>query len=140
MTALRFVDTNIFLYAHDSEAGARHERARQILRELWDESIGCLSPQVLQEFYVNATRKIPRPLSSPVAREIMRCYVPWVRAAIDGEMTLRAVEISEIWQTSFWDGMIVAAAERSGASELLTEDLQHGQRVAGILIVNPFMD
>jgi predicted nucleic acid-binding protein len=55
-------------------------------------------------------------------------------------MTLRAVEIAEIWQTSFWDGMIVAAAERSGASELLTEDLQHGQSVAGILIVNPFMD
>jgi predicted nucleic acid-binding protein len=140
MTALRFVDTNIFLYAHDSEAGDRHERARQTLRELWDEGIGCLSPQVLQEFYVNVTRKIPRPLSSSVAREIMRCYVPWVRAAIDGEMTLPAAEVSEIWQMSFWDGMIVAAAERSGASELLTEDLQHGQRVAGILIVNPFKD
>jgi len=140
MTALRFVDTNIFLYAHDSEAGARHERAAQVLRKLWDEGNGCLSPQVLQEFYVNATRKIPRPLASAVAREIMRCYVPWVRAAIDGEMTLRAVEISEIWHTSFWDGMIVAAAERSGAAELLTEDLQHGQHIAGILIVNPFLD
>jgi predicted nucleic acid-binding protein len=140
MTALRFVDTNIFLYAHDSEAGDRHDRARQVLRELWDEGIGCLSPQVLQEFYVNATRKIPRPLAPSIAREIMRCYVPWVRAAIDGEMTLRAAEICEIWQTSFWDGMIVAAAERSGATELLSEDLQHGQRVAGILIVNPLID
>ena len=126
MTALRFVDTNIFLYAHDSEAGDRHERARQILRELWDEDSGCLSPQVLQEFFVNVTRKIPRPLTPSLAREIMRSYLPWVRTVIDGEMTLRAVEISETWQTSFWDGMIVAAAERSGASELLTEDLQTG--------------
>lgn len=140
MSALRFVDTNIFLYAHDSEAGIRHEQARKILRELWDEGNGCLSPQVLQEFFVNATRKIPLPLSSPVAREIMRCYLPWVRASVDGEMTLRAVEISETWQISFWDGMIVAAAERSGASELLTEDLQNGQHIAGILIVNPLLD
>jgi predicted nucleic acid-binding protein len=140
MTALRFVDTNIFLYAHDSEAGDRHERARQILRELWNEGNGCLSPQVLQEFFVNVTRKISRPLTSSLAREIMRCYLPWVRTVIDGEMTLRAVEISETWQTSFWDGMIVAAAERSGASELLTEDLQNGQRIAGVLIVNPLKD
>jgi len=140
MTALRFVDTNIFLYAHDSEAGDRHERARQILRELWNEGNGCLSPQVLQEFFVNVTRKIPRPLTPSLAREIMRCYLPWVRTVIDGEMTLRAVEIAETWQTSFWDGMIVAAAERSGASELLTEDLQSGQRIAGVLIVNPLKD
>lgn len=138
MSALRFVDTHIFPYAHDSEAGIRHEQARKILRELWDEGNGCLSPQVLQEFFVNATRKIPLPLSSPVAREIMRCYLPWVRASVDGEMSLRAVEISETWQTSFRDGMIVAAAERSGASELLTEDFQNGQHIAGILIVNPF--
>lgn len=70
----------------------------------------------------------------------MRCYLPWVRASDDGEMSLRAVEISETWQISFWDGMIVAAAERSGASELLTEDLQNGQHIAGILIVNPLLD
>lgn len=137
---MRFVDTNIFLHAHDSEAGIRHEQARKILRELWDEGNGCLSPQVLQEFFVKATRKIPLPLSSSIAREIMRCYLPWVRASVDGEMTLRAVEISETWQISFWDGMIVAAAERSGASELLTEDLQNGQHIAGILIVNPLLD
>lgn len=139
MNALHFVDTNILLYAHDRDAGARHERARDLLVELWNDENGCLSTQVLQEFFVNVTKKIPRPLPSAVAREVMRTYVPWVRVASDGAMAIRASEIADAWQTSFWDGMIVAAAERSGAAVLLSEDLQDGQRIAGVLVSNPFL-
>jgi predicted nucleic acid-binding protein len=138
MTALRFVDTNILIYAHDRDAGIKHDKARQILTDLWNQENGCLSAQVLQEFFVNVTKKIPQPLPTAVAREVMRIYLPWVRTVSDGEMVIRASEIADAWQTSFWDGMIVAAAERSGASELLTEDLQNGQRIAGLIVINPF--
>ena len=140
MTELRFVDTNILLYGHDRDAGSKHDRAKQLLINLWNEGNGCLSTQVLQEFFVNVTKKIPQPISTSIAREIMRTYLPWVRVATDGEMAIRASEIADTWQTSFWDGMIIAAAERSGATELLSEDMQSGQRIAGILITNPLTD
>ncbi len=139
MTALRFVDTNILLYAHDRDAGDKHARARQLLIALWNSNSGCLSTQVLQEFFVNVTKKIPQPLSTAMAREIMHTYLPWVRVSTDGEMAIRASEIADTWQTSFWDGMIIAAAERAGATELLSEDLQSGQHIAGILVMNPFI-
>ena len=137
MTVLRFVDTNILLYAYDLDAGSKHERAKQLMIELWNEGNGCLSTQVLQDFFVNVTKKIPQPLSTSIAREIMRTYLTWIHVATDGEMAIRASEIADTWQTSFWDGMIIAAAERSGATELLSEDMQSGQRVAGLLITNP---
>lgn len=139
MTALRFVDTNILIYAHDRDAGIKHDKAKQILTDLWNQENGCLSVQVLQEFFVNVTKKIPQPLPTAVARELIRTYLPWVKAVADGEMVIRASEIADAWQTSFWDGMIIAAAERSGASELLTEDLQSGQHIAGLILINPFV-
>jgi predicted nucleic acid-binding protein len=139
MTALRFVDTNVLIYAHDRDAEGKHDKARQILTDLWNQENGCLSVQVLQEFYVNVTKKIPHPLPAAVAREVMRTYLPWVKTAADGEMAIRASEIADAWQTSFWDGMIIAAAERAGVTELLTEDMQSGQHIAGLIIINPFV-
>ncbi|MGD0202138.1 MAG: PIN domain-containing protein [Bryobacteraceae bacterium] len=139
MTARVFVDSNVLIYAHDLDAGARRERAAECLRQLWETRAGCLSTQVLQEFYVTATRKIPSPLPRSAAREIVRNYGAWVRSAITPATVVRASEISETWQLSFWDGMIVAAAEQDQAAELLTENLQHGQTVAGVRIVNPFV-
>ncbi|MBY0578890.1 MAG: PIN domain-containing protein [Burkholderiales bacterium] len=138
MTALRFVDTNVLIYAHDRDAGIKHDIAKRILTDLWNQERGCLSIQVLQEFFINVTRKIPQPLPTALAREVMRTYLPWVKTGVDGEMLIRATEIADAWRTSFWDGMIIAAAECSGASELLTEDLQSGQNIAGLTIVNPF--
>lgn len=139
MTALRFVDTNIFLYAYDRDAGNKHRHARQVLVDLWNAGNGCVSTQVLQEFFVNVTKKIRQPLSTAMAREIMHTYLPWIRVATDGEMAIRAAEIADTWQISFWDGMIIAAAERTGATELLSEDLQSGQHIAGLLVTNPFI-
>jgi predicted nucleic acid-binding protein len=99
---------------------------------------GLLSTQVLQEFYVNVTRKIKPPLTPSAAREVVRDYAPWVESPITPSTVVRASEIGEIWQVSFWDGMILAAAEQSRADRLLTEDLSHGTRIAGIEIVDPF--
>lgn len=136
--AMRFVDTNILIYAHDRDAGEKRRLAVGLLTELWASGEGCLSTQVLQEFLVNVTRKIPTPLAMSDARELIRTYSPWVRVATEPAMVLRATEIAEVWRLSFWDSMIVAGAEASGASLVYSEDLAHGQIISGIRIENPF--
>lgn len=90
-----FVDTNILLYAHDSEAGRKGEIATEWSKSLWESGNGVLSIQVLQEFYVNVTRKIARPLSIPQAREILRIYRAWIKHDTTMDTVLRATEISE---------------------------------------------
>jgi len=139
MTARAFVDSNVLVYAHDSAAGSRNVKAARKLEDLWQTRTGCLSTQVLQEFYVTVTRKIAKRVPAPVAREAVRRYAAWVRHPLTPDTVLRASEMSEVWQVSFWDGLILAAAEQDDAAELLTEDLNHGQVIAGIRIVNPFM-
>jgi predicted nucleic acid-binding protein len=139
MTGKTFVDSNILIYAHDGDAGSRQRRAAERLAELWNSRAGRLSTQVLQEFYVNVTQKIKVPLSRSAAREVVRNYTPWVESPITPATVVRASEIGEIWHISFWDGMILAAAEQDHASQLLSEDLTHGQVIAGVKIVNPFL-
>lgn len=133
-----FVDSNILLYAHDSQAGPKQSIAAARLTELWHNRAGRLSAQVLQEFYVNVTRKIPRPLPPSLAREIIRNYTPWLETPTTAATIVRASELSELSQLSFSDSLILASAEQDAAAILLTEDLNHGQSIAGITIVNPF--
>jgi predicted nucleic acid-binding protein len=139
MTGKIFVDSNVLIYAHDADAGVKQQRAAERLGKLWDDGLGLLSTQVLQEFYVNVTQKIKTPLARSTAREIIRNYALWVASPITPSTVVRASEISEAWKLSFWDGMIFAAAEQESAEQLLSEDLNHGQVVAGIKIVNPFL-
>jgi predicted nucleic acid-binding protein len=127
-----------FLSTHDADAGSKQGIAADQLRDLWNLGTGLLSTQVLQEFYVNVTRKIGVPLATVAAREVVRDYASWVESSITAATIVRGSEISEVWQISFWDGMILAAAEQSGAERLLTEDLNAGEKIAGIEIVNPF--
>jgi predicted nucleic acid-binding protein len=134
-----FVDTNILIYAHDFDAGVRQQRAADCLRELWDTQAGRLSTQVLQEFYVNVTQKIKHPLSKSSAREVIRNYTPWVQSLITPGTVVRASEISEVWRLSFWDSMILAAAEQNQATRLFSEDLSNGEVIAGVKIVNPLL-
>lgn len=132
-----FVDTNILIYAHDRDAGVRWQRASQVMGELWEARSGRVSVQVLQEFFAVATGKLKSTIGVATAREVIRNYSPWVTAPTGVDTVLRATEIAEIAQISFWDGMIVAAAERSGARKLYTEDLSDGQVIAGIRVINP---
>ncbi len=133
-----FVDSNILIYAHDADAGTRHEKAADLLRQLWQKRNGILSTQVLQEFYVNVTRKIPKPLPKAAAREIIRNYTLWIVETIDGADVVRASEIEEQDRVNFWDALIMVAAAKAGASRILSEDLQAGQSIAGVLVENPF--
>lgn len=132
-----FVDTNVLIYAHNLDAGAKHEIARGILDELWREHKGVLSPQVLQEFYVNVTRKISVPLTRNSARLIVEAYGVWCVETALSEISA-AFRIEDEARIGFWDALIVAAAVKSRAERILSEDLNAGQRIAGVLIENPF--
>ncbi len=138
MNARIFVDTNILIYAHDIDSGGKHEIARDLVASLWNQKTGVLSTQVLHEWYVNITRKIPVPIKLSEARTIVRAYLPWV-IETPAEMILAASEIEERNHLSFWDALIVAAASRAGVARIVTENLNHGQEIEGILIENPFI-
>jgi len=123
-----FVDTNILLYAHDRSAGLRHERARQLVEQLWASGQGVLSTQVLQELCINLRRKIARPLPVEEIRRIIQDYLSWEIVINDSASVLQALEIELRYQTSFWDALILQAAESSGAAILYSEDLAAGQK------------
>jgi predicted nucleic acid-binding protein len=132
-----FVDTNILVYAHDLSAGDRHAKASVVIESLWETETGVISTQVLQEFYITVTRRIKNPLKPDEAREIIRNYLAWPVQINDPETTIRASEIEEKNSLAFWDALIVAAALRLQAQKIITEDLNHGQIIEGILIENP---
>ena len=132
-----FVDTNILVYAHDLSAGDRHTKASAVIESLWESKTGVISTLVIQEFYVTVTRKIRNPLKPAEAREIIRNYFAWPVQTNDPETTIRASEIEENNSLSFWDALVVAAALRLEANKIMTEDLNHGQIIEGILIENP---
>jgi len=133
-----FVDTNILIYAHDLDAGPRHDIAASAIEELWEDGNGVMSTQVLQEFYVNITRKIKPPLAQARARGIVENYLSWHIEVNEPDTVLLASEIEERHLLSFWDALILAAACRAKVDKILTEDLNHGQKIEGILIENPF--
>ena len=140
MSDRAFVDTNILIYAHDRGAGAKQERARGALTELWDQRAGVLSTQVLQEFYINVRRKAANPISRSEARRTLEDYLSWTVVINDGDSILRALDLERRYTLSFWDALIVQAAQQSGAERLLSEDFQHGRRFGDVMIVNPFED
>ena len=140
MTAeLTFVDANVLLYAHDRSAGSKHEVARELLSRLWGSRSGVLSTQVLQEFYVNATRKLPRPMSASAARRIVARYSNWPVHHIRPADIIAASELEKRHRLSFWDALVIISAVRAGAANLATEDLQHGRQIAGLVVLNPFV-
>jgi predicted nucleic acid-binding protein len=133
-----FVDTNILVYAHDTAGGAKHKRAKAIVEELWRERSGVLSTQVLQELCVNLRRKAGRPVDLETARKIVADYLAWTVVTNTGESILQALEIEKQYGISFWDALVVQAAEASGAAVLYSEDLSDGQTYSEVLVVNPF--
>ena len=138
MSDKTFVDTNVLIYAHDVDAGDRNAVARRLVSELWDSRRAVISTQVLQEFYVNATRKISTPIARAEARQIVKAYAVWQTELVGPAEIQQASELEEEHQLSFWDALIVAAALKGGASRILTEDMNDGQSISGVLIENPF--
>lgn len=141
MSGKAFVDSNVLIYAYDATAEKKHEKAKSLLSSLWGERSGVLSVQVLQEVFVNVTRKIPKPLPAPAARTIVEAYRYWVPAPTGAETVLHAIDIQVKLGFSLWDSLIVASALEADCERLYSEDMQDGQIIEGRLrIINPFAD
>jgi predicted nucleic acid-binding protein len=132
-----FVDTNVLVYAHDADAGPKRTTAAALLRELWNAGLGVLSMQVLQEFYVNVTKKIAVPLSKEMARQVVNAYAAWCVETTPKEIAA-AFRIEDESRLGFWDALIVAAAAKADAVRIVSEDLNPQQIIAGVRVENPF--
>jgi predicted nucleic acid-binding protein len=132
-----FVDSNVFLYALDDADAKKHQAARGWRAALWKSRRGRISFQVLGEFYVNALRL--QPATREETRAEIRDLLTWKPVSADDELLELGWKIQDIYQFSYWDAMIVAAAKVASCRYLLTEDLQPGQILDGIEVVNPFL-
>ncbi len=139
MSAKIFVDTNIFVYAHDRNALSKQPVAKALLERLWQEQGGCLSVQVLQEVFVSLTRKLATPLSAVQARAVLEPYTHWRVYAPAANDVLAAIDLQMRTKLSFWDAMVLHSASILGCELLYSEDLNSGQEIAGVRMVNPFV-
>lgn len=137
--SIAFVDTNVLLYAEDRAHAAKHAQARAWLRALWLGRCGRLSTQVLNEFYVNATRKLTPPMPAGDARAEVRRYQGWDPWQVDHATVQAAWAVESRFGLHYWDALVVAAAQQQGCTLLLTEDLQHDLRIDTLRILNPFL-
>ena len=135
-----FVDTNILVYLHDSRELEKQARATAIMEVLWRQASGCLSFQVLMEFYAVATRKLKPGLPPETARQEIHDLLDWKPPPPSGRLFTRAWQIEERWQLSWWDALIVASALAQNCRVLFTEDLQDGLEIDGLRILNPFAE
>ncbi len=134
-----FVDTNILIYAHDRSAGIKHERARAVVERLWMNGQGVLSMQVLQELCVNLRRKITPPLPIEEIRRLIQDYLSWEIVINTPASIIDALEIEVRYKTSFWDALVLQAAESCGAGVVYSEDFATGQRYGAVRVENPLV-
>ena len=134
---MEFLDTNVLVYAFDRTAGVKHERAATLLSDLWLARRGCISIQVLQEFYVICVRKIPA-VKPEYLRTAVRDLSRWRVFAPTAEDVLEAIDLHRRYQISWWDALIVHSASRSGCAVLWSEDLNAGQRFGSVQVQNSF--
>jgi predicted nucleic acid-binding protein len=132
-----FVDTNILIYAHDPASGSKRDRARQLIEHLWQSGQGVLSTQVLQELCVNLRRKVARPLPVDEIQQLIHDYLSWEVIVNTPQSTIQALEIELRHKVSFWDALVINAAETAGAAILYSEDLATGQKYGSVRVMNP---
>jgi|SRR5579859_1010324 len=135
MSVKCFVDSNILFYAHDRQAGFKHDQAKRLLIDLWSSEGGVLSTQVLQEFCINVRRK--GTLAADETRRLIQDFLLWEVVINTGESVLGALEIESRHNLSFWDALIIYAAQTAGAEILYSEDLNDGQVYGTVRVLNP---
>ena len=133
-----FVDSTVLVYGDDSSAGPRQAAALQLLDRIWASRTGCLSVQVLQEYFVTITRKVPKPMPDDVAEERIRDLSVWTIFSPAAEDVIAAIALARKHKLSFWDAMILESAAQLGCETVWSEDLQDGLRVRGVVVRNPF--
>lgn len=139
MTGSCFVDTNIFIYFRDASEPEKQTKASAWLAALWQTNTGRLSYQVLNEYYVAVTQRLDPGLDRETARADVRNLMAWQPVAVDRVVIEGAWALQDRYRFSWWDALIISAAQQAGSAYLLTEDLQHEQQVDGIRIINPFL-
>ena len=133
-----FLDTNILVYAHDSEDLDKQRRSQELVEKALRTGDGLISPQVLSEYYVTVTKKIQTPLSEDVAKREINVLSDLCRIDLDATLVRKALDLKARWKLSYWDALILSAAERGSCTILYSEDLSHGQKIENILVQNPF--
>lgn len=133
-----FVDANVLVYAFDPSAGRKHTAAARLVERLWHTGTGCLSVQVLQEFFVTVTRKVAHPLTIDEGADRVREFAAWRVFAPTADDVLGAIGLQKEARITFWDAMVVQAAAESGCEVLWTEDLSDGQLLRSVRIRDPF--
>jgi predicted nucleic acid-binding protein len=134
--SVEFVDTNIFVYAHEGGAGLKHQKAVDLITHLFEEQVGAVSIQVLTEFYVTATKKLG--MKSEEAEEAIADLGSWtIHRPAHGDV-LRASKIHRQHKVSWWDALIINSAVELGCDVLWSEDLATGQRYGTMTVRNPF--
>ncbi len=136
MPARSFLDTNVLVYTDDGSAREKQRRALDLVAEHRRAGTGVLSLQVLQEYFVAATRKLG--LDAKIARRKVELFAEFDVAVPGAGDVLAAIDLRLLHGLSFWDALVIRAAKQSGCSLLLTEDLQDRREVDGVRIVNPF--
>lgn len=136
--AREFLDANVLVYAFDASAGRKKTAAEHLLARCWETGVGCLSVQVLQEFFVTVTRKVAHPLSLDEAADRVREFATWKVFAPTANDVLGAIALQKQAKLNFWDAMVLQAAAESGCDVLWTEDLNDGQAIRGVRIRDPF--
>ena len=131
-----FMDTNVLAYAQDHDVPDKRARSRQLIAEVVASGTGVVSTQVLQEFYVTATRKMS--VAPLAAKRVLQSFAIFEIVQISPELIEKAIDRSVLSQLSFWDALIVSAAASSGCTTIYSEDLNAGQVIDGVRIVNPF--
>ena len=134
---LAFFDTNILVYAFDRGSDQKREQASSLVRQNWQDQQGCLSVQILQEFYVTVTQKIRQPLEHSVARQMVADFGRWKTHAPNEEDVLSAIDLQKEFQLSFWDAMVLQSALALNCSVLYSEDFSHEQRFRNLEVRNP---
>lgn len=133
-----FVDTNVLIYVSDPSDVTKQERAREWMRRLWTDRSGRLSSQVLQEYYSVVTRKLKPGLERKVARAEVQALISWNPVLPTQALTERAWVVEDKYSLSWWDSLIVSAAQTAGCRYLLTEDLQDGMEFDDLTVLSPF--
>jgi predicted nucleic acid-binding protein len=136
MTARSFLDTNVLLYTDDRDALPKQRRALDLLAEQRQARTGVVSLQVLQEYFVAATRKLR--VDPTVARRKVELFANYHLVLLDVDDILAAIDLHRLQQVAFWDALVVRAAKQGGCSVLYSEDLQHGRSIDGVTVVDPF--
>jgi predicted nucleic acid-binding protein len=139
MTAPVFVDSNVLVYGRDAGEPEKGPAAMEWLGRLWESRRGRLSFQVLAEYYVTVTRKLVPGLDEGSARADVRNLMAWIPLRVDGPVVEGAWALEDRHSLSWWDALVVSAAQMAGCGYLLSDDLQDGQAFDGVTVVDPFL-